>query len=49
MLKGTDDIGCCHDQIYIDIFIGKNVTRVIQDLFELLCGLEQMILDDDLT
>jgi hypothetical protein len=32
--------------IYIAIFIGKNVTRFIQDLFELLYGLERMILDD---
>jgi hypothetical protein len=49
MLKGTDDIGCCLDQIYIAIFIGKDVTGVIHDLFDLLCGIGQMILDDVFT
>jgi hypothetical protein len=49
MLKGTDDIGCCLDQIYIAIFIGTDVAEIIHDIFELLCRLEQMILDDVFT
>jgi hypothetical protein len=46
---GTDDIGCCLDQIYIAMCIGKNVTPSFQVHLEGLCGLERMMLDDVLT
>jgi hypothetical protein len=49
MWIGTDAIGCCLDQIYITMCIGKTVTSCFQDHFEVLCGLEGMILDDVLT
>jgi hypothetical protein len=46
---GTDVIGCCLDQIYMAMCIGKSVTSNVHDNFEVSCGLERMILDDDLT
>jgi hypothetical protein len=51
MWIGTDDIGCCLDQIYIAMCIGKNVTGSFHDNFDLrvLYGFEQLILDDVLT
>jgi hypothetical protein len=49
MWIGTDDIGCCLDQIYIAMCIGKTVTSSFRDNFEVQCGVERMILDDDLT
>jgi hypothetical protein len=45
----TDDIGCFLDQIYIAICIGKNLTGSFHDHFDVICGYEQMILDDVLT
>jgi hypothetical protein len=49
MWIGTDDIRCCHDQLYIAISIGKDVTGSFHDKFEVICGLEQMIKDDVMT
>jgi hypothetical protein len=49
MLIGTDHIGCCLDQIYIAMCIGKNVTGIFHDHFDVLYGFEQMIVDDVLT
>jgi hypothetical protein len=43
MWIGTDDIRCCHDQIYSAISIGNYVTVIFHEQFEVLCGLEQMI------
>jgi hypothetical protein len=48
-LKGTVDIGCCLDQIYTAIFIGKDVTGSLHEQFEVLCGLEQMREEDAVT
>jgi hypothetical protein len=45
----TDDTGCCLDQIYIAPCIGKDVTGSFHDQFEVICGLEQMLLDEALT
>jgi hypothetical protein len=49
MWIGTDEIGCCLDQKYITRCIGKPVTSSFHDQFEVLCGIERMTLDDDLT
>jgi hypothetical protein len=49
MLIGTDDIGCCLDQIYIAMCNGNNVTGSYHDYFDVLYGFEQMIVDDVLT
>jgi hypothetical protein len=45
----TDDIGCCHDQIYSAMWIGKDVTGSFQEQFEVQYELEQMIEDDVMT
>jgi hypothetical protein len=49
MWIGSDDIGCCLDKIYIAMCIGKSLTSSFHDHFEVLCGLERMILEDVLT
>jgi hypothetical protein len=49
MLIGTDDIGCCLDQIYIAMCIVKNVRGSFHEHFDVIYGFEQMILDDVLT
>jgi hypothetical protein len=49
MCIGTDKIGCGLNQIYITRCIGKTVTSSFHDQFEVLCGLERMILDEALT
>jgi hypothetical protein len=40
---GTDDIGCCHDQIVSAMWMWKDVRRRIHYQFEVLCDLEMMI------
>jgi hypothetical protein len=45
----TDGIWCCLDQIYIAMCIGKNVSGIFHDQFEVLCGLEQKIWVDVMT
>jgi hypothetical protein len=40
MWIGTDDIRCCHDQIYSAMWIGKDVTGTIHEHFEVICELE---------
>jgi hypothetical protein len=49
MLIWTDDTECGLDQIYIAMWIGKNVRGIFHDKFEVVYGLEQMIHDDVLT
>jgi hypothetical protein len=49
MWIGTDDKGCCHDQIESAMWIGMDVKGSFHDKFEFLCGLEQMIEDDVMT
>jgi hypothetical protein len=36
MWIGTYDIGCCLDQIYIAMCIGKNVTGIFHENFDVL-------------
>jgi hypothetical protein len=43
MWIGTDDKGCCNDKIGSAMWIGKHVTGSFHDIFEVICGLEQMI------
>jgi hypothetical protein len=49
ILKGTDDIWCCLDQIYIAIWIRSDLTGNFHDQYEVLCGLEEMIDDEVMT
>jgi hypothetical protein len=49
MWIGTEEIGCCHDQIDSAMWIGKYVTGSFHVKFEVKCGFEQMIDDDILT
>jgi hypothetical protein len=46
---GTDDKGCCHDEIERAKWIGKDVTGRFHDKYYVLCELEQMIEDDVMT
>jgi hypothetical protein len=49
ILKGTDEIECCLDQIPISVCVRNDVKGIIHDQFEVLCGLEEMIEDDVMT
>jgi hypothetical protein len=49
MWIGTDDKGCCHDQIESSMWIGMVVRGSFHNQFEVLCGLEQMIEDKLIT
>jgi hypothetical protein len=43
MWIGTANKGCCHDQIGSAMWIGKDATGSIHDIFEIICDLEVMI------
>jgi hypothetical protein len=49
MWIGTDEIGCCLDQINTTRCIIKTETSSFHYQFEVIYGLERMILDDILT
>jgi hypothetical protein len=49
MWIGTDDKGCCHNQIESAMCIGMDVTGSFLNQFEVLCGLEQMRNDNVIT
>jgi hypothetical protein len=42
MCIGTDGIECCHDQVYRDMWIGKDVKGNFQDQFEIIYALQQI-------
>jgi hypothetical protein len=46
MWIGTDDIGCCHDQIGSGMRNGKDDRGSIHDQYEVICDLEVRIEDD---
>jgi hypothetical protein len=41
MWIGTDDKGCCLDQIESDMWIGKDVKGSFHDKFEIIFALQQ--------
>jgi hypothetical protein len=49
MWIATDDIGCCHYQIYSDMWIGKYVTGKFHEQYDVLCELEQIVKNDVMT
>jgi hypothetical protein len=49
MWIGTDEKGCCPDQIESAMWIGKVVTERFHVKFEVICGKEPMMEDDILT